>query len=50
MVLYAVEGYTHEEIGGILGIPPGTSKSRLFEARRTMRRLREAHRHTGDER
>jgi RNA polymerase sigma-70 factor (ECF subfamily) len=48
IVLFAIEGYTHEEIGGLLGIPPGTSKSRLFEARRTLRGLREAHRRTGD--
>jgi RNA polymerase sigma-70 factor (ECF subfamily) len=48
IVLFAIEGYTHEEIGGLLGIPPGTSKSRLFEARRTLRELRAAHRRTGD--
>lgn len=48
IVLFAIEGYTHEEIGGLLGIAPGTSKSRLFEARRTLRGLREAHRGTGD--
>lgn len=38
LVLFAVEGYTHEEIAAALGIAPGTSKSRLFEARRALRR------------
>jgi len=31
--LYAIEGYTHEEIAGILHISIGTSKSNLFKAR-----------------
>lgn len=38
VVLFYVEGYTHEEIAGLLDIAPGTSKSRLFEARRKLRR------------
>jgi RNA polymerase sigma-70 factor (ECF subfamily) len=38
LVLFGVEGYTHEEIAHHLGIAPGTSKSRLFEARRTLQR------------
>jgi RNA polymerase sigma-70 factor (ECF subfamily) len=38
-VLHDVEGYTHEEIGGLLGIETGTSKSQLSRARQ---RLREA--------
>ena len=37
LVLHDVEGYTHEEIGGLLGITPGTSKSQLFKARARMR-------------
>lgn len=37
-VLYAVEGFTHREIGDILGIPEGTSKALLFEARRDLQR------------
>ncbi len=37
LVLHDVEGYTHEEIGGLLGINPGTSKSQLFKARARMR-------------
>ncbi len=39
MVLYHIEGYTHGEIGTMLGIAEGTSKARVFEARA---RLREA--------
>jgi RNA polymerase sigma-70 factor (ECF subfamily) len=48
LVLHAIEGYTHEEIGGLLGIPAGTSKSRLSEARRALRQWRDAHRDAGD--
>lgn len=33
LVLHVIEGYTHEEIGTRLGIAPGTSRSRLFDAR-----------------
>jgi RNA polymerase sigma-70 factor (ECF subfamily) len=36
-VLHDVEGYTHEEIGGLLGIEAGTSKSQLSHARRRLR-------------
>lgn len=39
LVLHDVEGYTHEEIGQLLGIEPGTSKSQLSRARAVMRRL-----------
>jgi RNA polymerase sigma-70 factor (ECF subfamily) len=39
LVLHDVEGYTHEEIGRLLGIEPGTSKSQLSRARAAMRRL-----------
>lgn len=31
--LYAIEGYTHQEIGELLGISEGTSKSQLNRAR-----------------
>ncbi len=37
LVLHDVEGYRHEEIGEMLGIAPGTSKSQLFKARAKMR-------------
>jgi RNA polymerase sigma-70 factor (ECF subfamily) len=32
-----VEGYTHEEIGDLLGIETGTSKSQLARARQRLR-------------
>ncbi|TGD82458.1 RNA polymerase sigma factor [Hymenobacter wooponensis] len=34
--LYAIEGYTHAEIGELLGISEGTSKSQLSRARRLL--------------
>jgi RNA polymerase sigma-70 factor (ECF subfamily) len=37
VVLHDVEGYTHSEIGEMLGIAEGTSKARLFEARGRLR-------------
>ncbi len=37
--LYAVEGFTHEEIAGQLGITIGTSKSQLFKARDYLKKL-----------
>lgn len=36
-VMYAVEGYTHEEIGAALDMPTGTSKARLSRARARLR-------------
>jgi RNA polymerase sigma-70 factor (ECF subfamily) len=39
LVLHDVEGYTHEEIGEMLGVNPGTCKSQLFKARARMRKL-----------
>jgi RNA polymerase sigma-70 factor, ECF subfamily len=36
-VLHDVEGYTHEEIAGMLDVSPGTSKSQLHRARMTLR-------------
>jgi len=39
IVLHDIEGYTHEEIGGFLGIAVGTSKSTLFDARRAAQRF-----------
>lgn len=35
-VMYAVEGYKHQEIAAILGITEGTSKSQLFKARKML--------------
>ncbi len=42
-VLHDVEGYTHEEIGQMLGIHPGTSKSQLFRARGLLRKALAVH-------
>ena len=39
LVLHDLEGYTHEEIGALLEISPGTSKSQLHHARRAIRAL-----------
>ena len=39
LVLFDIEGWTHEEIGRHLEIAVGTSKSQLFDARRAMRAL-----------
>ncbi len=38
LVLHDLEGYTHEEIGEMLDIDAGTSKSQLSRARATLRR------------
>jgi RNA polymerase sigma-70 factor, ECF subfamily len=38
LVLHDVEGYTHEEIGRLLGIQAGTSKSQLSRARAALQR------------
>ncbi|HSS20039.1 MAG TPA: RNA polymerase sigma factor [Pyrinomonadaceae bacterium] len=35
--LHDIQGYTHEEIGSLLEITVGTSKSQLFYARRALR-------------
>jgi RNA polymerase sigma-70 factor (ECF subfamily) len=35
--LYAIEGYTHKEIGAMLGISEGTSKSQLARARNILK-------------
>lgn len=39
LVLHDIEGYTHEEIGDLLGVTSGTSKSQLFKARARMREV-----------
>jgi RNA polymerase sigma-70 factor (ECF subfamily) len=36
-VMHDVEGYTHEEIGQVLGVQSGTSKAQLFRARARLR-------------
>ncbi len=37
LVLHDIEGYTHDEIGALIGVEPGTSKSQLSRARRALR-------------
>ncbi len=37
VLLHDLEGYTHAEIGTMLGVAEGTSKARLFEARAKLR-------------
>jgi RNA polymerase sigma-70 factor (ECF subfamily) len=39
VVLFDVEGYSHAEIAGILGIPEGTVRSDVFHGRRHLRAL-----------
>ena len=38
LILHDIEGYTHDEIGELLGIRNGTSKSQLSRARRSVRK------------
>lgn len=40
-VLYDVEGYSHEEIAGLMGVTVGTSKSQLHRARMLLREILE---------
>jgi DNA-directed RNA polymerase specialized sigma24 family protein len=35
--LYAIEGYSHQEISVLLKIPEATSKTRLFRARKLLK-------------
>ena len=37
-LLAAVEGFSHAEVGEILGVPEATSRTLLFEARRLLQR------------
>jgi RNA polymerase sigma-70 factor (ECF subfamily) len=37
IVLFDVEGYSHAEIAGVLGVPEGTVRSDVFHARRALR-------------
>lgn len=39
IVLHDVEGFTHAEIGGMLGMPEGTARSDLHHARAALRRM-----------
>jgi RNA polymerase sigma-70 factor (ECF subfamily) len=44
LVMHAIEGYTHTEIGALLGIAEGTSKKRVFDARARLRIVLAIHR------
>lgn len=37
--LYVIDGYSHEEIGAMMGIHDGTSRSQLAKARRLLQKL-----------
>lgn len=39
--LYVIEGLSHEEVAGMLGISVGTSKSNLLKARKILRKMLE---------
>ncbi len=39
--LYEIEGYSHDEIAGMLDIAPGTSRSHLSRAKKTLATLYE---------
>ncbi len=39
VALYDLEGYSHQEIGEILGIAPGTSRAHVHHGRKTLRQL-----------
>jgi RNA polymerase sigma-70 factor (ECF subfamily) len=41
VVLFDVEGYSHQEIAEVLGVPVGTVRSDVFHARRTLRKALE---------
>jgi RNA polymerase sigma factor (sigma-70 family) len=41
--LYGVEGYSHKQIGELLGISEGTSKSQLAKARKLLKQLLTKH-------
>ena len=38
-VLIEIEGYTHKEVSGLLGISEGTSKSQLFYSKKKLREI-----------
>ena len=39
VVLAAIEGYGTREVAELLGVPEGTVKSRMFEARRRLQEI-----------
>ncbi|GAB4249633.1 MAG: RNA polymerase sigma factor [Ekhidna sp.] len=45
-LLIEVEGYSHKEVGEMLGISNGTSKSQLFHAKKALQKLLEGYQYT----
>lgn len=41
LVMHTIEGYSHAEVGEMLGIAEGTSKARVFDARARLRKMLE---------
>ena len=39
LVLFSLEGYTHDEIAGLLGIATGSSKAQLHRARTLLKKV-----------
>lgn len=39
LVMHTIEGYSHAEIGKMLGIAEGTSKARVFDARARLKKM-----------
>lgn len=39
LVLYELEGYSHEEIAELTGLAPGTSRAQVFRARQLLRKV-----------
>jgi RNA polymerase sigma-70 factor (ECF subfamily) len=50
LILHDIEGYTHDEIGALMGIRNGTSKSQLSRARKAVRSWLSQTEENGDER
>lgn len=45
-LLIEVEGYTHKEVGNMLGISEGTSKSQLYHAKKALQKLLEGYQYS----
>ena len=49
LILHDIEGFTHDEIGDMLGVTAGTSKSQLFKSRVKMRTLLQGLKESSDD-
>ncbi len=47
LVMHALEGFSHREVAEVLGIPEGTSRRRVSEARATLREVLDQPAHAG---